>query len=156
MQLLFSCLLFCKYHITPLLSCLMLTPIENISHIHSWENRKRVHRALSENMLQIKEWYKLLTGVNTQLNYDTWMNRKCFSLAEISVYCHLGKRLKKRNQRWYLWIRFVKCNYLIVHCSFYWLLLYLAVIFSLIWTVLSYLENYFQVWGSVDSTSLEM
>jgi len=47
------------------------------------------------------------------------MNRKCFSLAEISVYCHLGKKLKKRNQRWYLWIRLVKCNYLILHWPFY-------------------------------------
>ena len=42
-----------------------------------------------------------------------------FSLAEISVYCHLGKKLKKRNQRWYLWIRLVKCNYLILHWPFY-------------------------------------
>ena len=153
----FSCLLFCKYHITSLLSCLMLTPIGNISYIHSWENRKRVHRALSENMPQIKEWYKLLTSVNAKLNYDTCMNRKCFSLAEISVYCHLGKKLKKRNQRWYLWIRLVKCNYwyLIVHWSFYWLPLYLAVIFSVIWTVLSYLEN-IQIWGSVDNTSLQL
>ena len=66
-----------------------------------------------------------------------------FLLAEISVYCHLGKKLKKRNQRWYPWIRFVECNYLIVHWSFYWLPLYLAVIFSVIWTVLSCLENTF-------------